>query len=70
MQIAKDVASGQSFKKSAKTHVMDALQEGKTHVMDAILEDINKIVLVETTQSGSVIRRNRNRKRRKIDIFS
>ena len=70
MQIASDVASGQSFKESAKTHVMDAIQEGKTHVMDAIQEGINKIAPVEKMQSGSGIRRKRNRKRRKIDIFS
>ena len=69
MQIANDVASGKSFKESAKTHVMDTLQEGKTHVIDAIQEGTNKIVHVETTRSGSGIRMKRNRKRRKINIF-
>ena len=60
MQIATDVASGQSCKESAKTHVMDALQEGKSHVMDIIQEGTNKIFSVETTQLGSGIRRKRN----------
>jgi hypothetical protein len=57
IQIAGDVARGQSFKESAKTRVFDALQEG-----------INKIVPTENAQSGSGIRR--GRKKRKIDIFS
>ena len=60
IQIAKDVAGGQTLKESAKTRVMDALQEG-----------INKIVPGENNQSGSGIHSNSNRKkRRKVDIFS
>ncbi len=71
MQIFGDVSSGQSFKESAKTRVLDALQDG-----------INKIIPTEQSQSGSGIRRGKQKKkskhsqvkekRRKIksDIFS
>ena len=71
MQIASDVADGQSIKDAAKSRVMEAINEG-----------INKIVPAFNTQSGSGIRRKRNsrkvssRKRKKIqhhshgDIFS
>ena len=44
IQIAKDVAGRQTLKESAKTRVMDALQEG-----------INKIIPSESNQSGSGI---------------
>ena len=58
--IAKDVAGELTLKESAKTRVMDALQEG-----------INKIVPSKSNQSGSEICWNRNRRKsRKIDIFS
>jgi hypothetical protein len=65
MQIVGDVASGQSIKESAKTRVMDVIQEG-----------INKIVPTGDGQSGSGFRRRKKRrqkkttKRRKPDIFS
>jgi hypothetical protein len=68
MQIASDVAGGQSFGDSAKARVMNVIEEG-----------INKIVPSESNQSGSGIRRKRKRsnkkttgrKRRKFaDIFS
>jgi hypothetical protein len=68
VQIAGDVASGQSFKNAAKTRVVDVINEG-----------INKIIPTQEAQSGSGIRRKRRyhrhriskkNKRRKLDIFS
>jgi hypothetical protein len=68
IQIASDVAGGQSFGDSAKARVMNVIEEG-----------INKIVPSESNQSGSGIRRKRKRvnkkttgrKRRQVaDIFS
>ena len=49
MQIASDVASGQYFKESVKSHSWTLFKKGKAHVMNAIQEGINKIVPVETT---------------------
>ena len=48
VQIVDDVASCQSFKESAKTRIIDAINKG-----------INKIVLAGESQSGSGFRRKR-----------
>jgi hypothetical protein len=59
MQIASDVASGQSFKDAAKTRVVDAIQEG-----------INKIVPTVSGQSGSGILRKRARRQQRVKSSS
>jgi len=62
IQIASDVAGGQSLKDSAKSRVLGVIEEG-----------INTIAPVDKGQSGSGNRRKRIRrspKKSKLDIFS
>ncbi len=72
-QIARDVSDGRSFEESAKTHVLNAVEEG-----------INKIIPAPAPQSGSGIRRRaatkrkrqigsgkpKKKRRKRSDIFS